>query len=300
MVQRLASALVTLLLVGCEHREVEKPLVYETAPRGPTVVTYRFAVDPLHNPHKLAEAYQPLVDHLNERLSGTQLELEASRDYQAYEQKVRAREPAFLLSNPWQTLRAMKAGYHVFAMAGDAQDFKGLFIARKDGSIRKPTDLEGKTVSYPSPTAVAACILQQYFLHTHGVDVMTDIKNEYVGSQESSITHVLLGKSAAGATWLSPWRRFQKDHPADARQLEVLWETPPLINNSLMARDDLPAPLREDVRRLLLDLGSAPVGSAVLARMGIARFHAADDAAYDHARELFATFEREVRPIEQR
>jgi phosphonate transport system substrate-binding protein len=300
----LFALLFALLLAACEPPPVSKPLQYSTAPAGASAPVYRFAVHPLHNPQLLAEAYQPLVDHLNLQLSKarieSKIELEASRDYQAYEEKFRARSPDILLPNPWHTLQAMKVGYHVIAMAGDAEDFKGIFIVRKDSGIKTPADLKGKTVSYPSPTALAACILPQYFLHQHGIDVNRDIRNVYVGSQESSIMNAYLGKSAAAATWPPPWRLFQRDHPAEAAQLALIWETPPLQNNSVMLRDDMPAAVGVVVRKTLLDLVQTPTGQKILAGMSTARFHAADDASYARVRDYITTFEREVRPVEKK
>jgi len=289
------------LLTACER--VPAPataLQYTDAPAGDGVPVYQFAVHPLHNPQKLSEAYQPLVDHLNRRIPGMRIELEASRDYQVYEQKIRAREPAFLLPNPWQTLQAVKVGYRVIAMAGDAADFKGVFVVRRDSGIRVPADLRGKVVSYPSHTALAGAVMPQYYLHTHGIDINRDIENVYVGSQESSIMNVFLGKSAAGATWPPPWRLFQRDHPAEAAQLELAWETPPLLNNAVMVRDDVPAALREQVRMALIELAETPAGIAILGGMETARFHPADDARYDVVRDYIARFERDVRPVERK
>lgn len=288
------------VLAACDRGpEAEGPRYYAAqSPRA--VPLYRFAVHPLHNPQKLAEAYQPLIDYLNRRVEGARFELEASRDYQAYEVKFRARGPEFLLPNPWHTLEAMKAGYGVIAMAGDAEDFKGLIVVRKDSGIRTPADLKGKVVSYPSHTALAACVMPQYFLHAHGIDVNKDIVNHYVGSQESSIMNAYLGESAAAATWPPPWRLFQRDHPKEAAELKVMWETPSLMNNSVMARDDVPPAVRDQVRRLLTGLDREPAGHAILAGMETARFHPSDDAAYHRVREYVARFEKEVRPVEQR
>ena len=295
--------LFALLLGACEPAPADKPLQYSTAPAGVSAPVYRFAVHPLHNPQLLAEAYQPLVDYLNRQLSNAsieaKIELEASRDYQAFEEKFRARSPAMLLPNPWQTLQAMKVGYRVIAMAGDTEDFKGIFIVRKDNGITTPADLKGKTVSYPSPTALAACIMPQYYLHQQGIDVNRDIQNAYVGSQESSIMNAYLGQSAAGVTWPPPWRLFQRDYPAEAAQLELIWETPPLMNNSVMLRDDVPAAVGDVVRKALLDLAQTSEGQKILAGMSTARFHAADDASYAKVRDYIATFEREVRPVEK-
>lgn len=296
----LVVALCGAFLAACERApQVDGPQ-YHSAPATRNVAVYHVAVHPLHNPEKLVEAYQPLIDHFNRRVDGARFELEASRDYQAFETKFRAREPEFLLPNPWQTLEAMKAGYRVIAMAGDADDFRGIFIVRKGSGVRTPADLKGKAVSYPSHTALAACVMPQYYLHTHGIDVNRDIVNLYVGSQESSIMNAYLGRSTAAATWPPPWRLFQKDHPREAAELVVIWETPPLMNNSVMVRADVPAPVRERVQRLLLELDQSPAGREILAGMQTARFHPADDASYSRVRDYVARFERDVRPIGRR
>ena len=292
-------AALLLLLSGC-RREPEKGPQYGTAPSTPGVPVYRLAVLPQHNPARLLRDYQPLVDYLNGRLPGARLALEASRDYPSFEEKYRARTPEFLLPNPWQTLQAMKRGYRVIAMAGEPHDFKGIFVVRRDSGIRRPADLKGKAVSYPSPTALAACIMPQYFLHEHGIDVNTEIVNRYVGSQESAIMNVYLGVTAAGATWTPIWRAFQEEHPREAAELEVIWETPPLVNNSVMVRDDVPAAVAAAVRRLLLALDRSPEGKTILAGMETARFLPAADGDYDVVRRYVARFEKEVRPVEKR
>jgi len=293
-----AGLLVVMQLASCKQSPVDEPLQYRSTPSDAGLPVYRFAIHPLHNPQKLSTAYQPLVDYLNSQLQGAQIELEASRDYQAYEQKYRDRKPDFLLPNPWQTLQAMKVGYHVIAMAGETKDFKGVFIIRKDSGIKLPSDLKGKVVCYPSPTALAAAIMPQYFLHTHGININRDIQNIYVGSQESSIMNVYLGLSAAGATWPPPWRLFQKDHPAEAAQLQLIWETPPLINNSVMVRDDVPQSVREQVRKSLLDLAKTPQGKTILSGMETDSFHRANDASYEKVLKYIKRFEKEVRPVE--
>jgi phosphonate transport system substrate-binding protein len=269
-----------------------------SAPAAPAVPNYRLAVHPLHNPAKLTEAYQPLIDHLNERLQDTRLTLEASRDYANFEDKYRARRPEFLLPNPWQTLQAMKSGYRVIAMAGEPADFKGIFVVRKDSGLTRPEDLKGKAVSYPSPTALAACIMPQYFLHRHGIDVMADLDNRYVGSQESAIMNAYLGLTAAGATWPPPWRAFVKAHPREADELTVIWETESLVNNSVMVRGDVPADVAERVAALLTGLEATAEGRSILAGMETARFLPASDADYDVVSRYVERFEAEVRPVQ--
>lgn len=290
--------LLCLAACGNEDNQPEGPK-YSTEPTKRAVPVYRLAIHPLHNPQKLVESYQPLIDYLDRYVQDARFQLEASRDYQAYEAKFRQRGPEFLLPNPWQTLEAMKVGYKVLAMAGDAEDFKGIFLVRRKSGIRTPADLKGKVVSYPSPTALAACIMPQHYLHNHGIDVNKDVDNRYVGSQESSIMNVYLKQADAGATWPPPWRQFQKDHPKEAAQLDVIWETPHLMNNSVMVRDDVPPRVRDRVRQLLIDLAGSKEGRHILGAMETARFHPADDASYTPVHAFIERFEREVRPVEQ-
>lgn len=304
MARRVLTALLLVLLcgalLGCNREPEAQGPRFGTKPQAAEAPVYRFTVHPLHNPGKLLQAYQPLMDFLNSRLQGVRLEVEASRDYADFEGKYRARKPEFLLPNPWQTLQAMEAGYHVIAMAGEPRDFKGIFIVRRDSGLKHPADLKGKPVSYPSPTALAACIMPQYFLHTHGININSDIENRYVGSQESSIMNVFMGLSVAGATWPPPWRAFQKEHPREAAALTVLWETEPLINNAVMVRDDVPPRVEEQVRTLLLGLDGSEAGKAILAGMETARFLPASDKDYGVVRDYISRFEREVRPVEKR
>jgi phosphonate transport system substrate-binding protein len=287
-----------IFLTACDQPATDNALQYSTAPIEDAVVMYRLAIHPLHNPQKLFEAYQPLVDYINSHLQGVQLELEASRDYPTYEKKFRAREPAFLVPNPWQTLQAMDRNYHVIGMAGDASDFKGIFIIRKDSNIKVPKDLNGKVVSYPAATALAAAIMPQYFLYTHGIDINQDIQNLYVGSQESSIMNVYLEKVAVGATWPPPWRLFQKDHPEKAKQLKIIWQTPSLINNSVMVRDDVPEAISKQVQNILVGLADTPQGQDILSGMETDRIYSANDADYSIVRDYIKHFEEVVRPVE--
>jgi phosphonate transport system substrate-binding protein len=302
-VRRLTSLyflLVAFALAACDQQPAEKPMQYSHAPIGTQIPVYHLVPHPLYNPKKLSETIQPLVDYLNKQVPAANIQLETSRDYQSFEKKFRSREADFLMPNPWQTLEANKVGYHVIAMWGDAEDFRGVFIVRKDSGIKVPSDLKGKVVSYPSHTALAAAIMPQYFLFKNGIDINKDIQNNYVGSQESSIMNVYLGQSVAGATWPPPWRLFQKDHPSEAAQLKLIWETPPLINTSVMVRDDLPEGIRESVRQALLNLHLTQEGKRILAGMETARFYSADDASYNIVQEYITRFEKEVRPVERK
>jgi phosphonate transport system substrate-binding protein len=294
----ISALFLTGIVSGCKQKTKANGPLYGNTPASEAISNYHFAVHALHNPAKLVEAYQPLMDYLNERIEGVHFTLEASRDYASFEEKYKMHTPEFLLPNPWQTLQAMKTGYSVIAMAGEPKDFQGIFIVRKDGKIKEPQDLKGEAVSYPSASALAACIMPQYFLHTHGINVNRDIVNRYVGSQESSIMNVYLKHTVAGATWPPPWRAFQKEHPKEAAELKVIWTTETLINNSVMIRNDIPADIRKQVQKCLAEIHENEQGKMILKGMETVRFIPATNKDYDIVKDYVVRFEKEVRKIE--
>lgn len=297
MIRALVVLSLTVFLFGCDGGQQNCIPQYHSTPQGRGVAVYRLAVHPLHNPAKLIATYQPLIDYLNREIPGVRFELEASRDYASFEDKVRTKLPDLLLPNPWQTLQAVKTGYSVIAMAGSPEGFKGVFIVRKDRTIRNPSDLKGKIVSYPSQTALAACIMPQSFLHQQGINVTKDIINQYVGSQESAIMNVYHGLSDAGATWPLPWRTFQKEHPEKAAQLRVAWETPHLVNNSFMVRGNMPQQLVHQLRTNLVRLSDTAEGRKLLDGIGITGFIPAKDQDYQVVQTYIDRFEKEIRPV---
>lgn len=288
-----------LMLAACSPNSEEKSSEPGYTSKSPQVVKeYVFAIHPLHNPAKLFEIYGPVIDYLNRSIPGAKFRLEASRNYEEFEKKLYAREFDFALPNPYQTLKSLDHGYHVIAKMGDDDKFTGIILVRRDGGIDKVTDLKGKKVSYPARTALAATMMPQYYLQTHGLDVTRDIESLYVGSQESSIMNVYLGNVAAGATWPLPWEAFQKEHPEQAAALMVKWETEPLLNNGVVSRDDVPAALANRVAQLLNELHTSEEGAAMLASMPLSRFELADDKRYRTVEGFLHKFSKTVYPLE--
>jgi phosphonate transport system substrate-binding protein len=259
---------------------------------------YTVGIHPLHNPKRLFEIYAPLITLFNQAMPDVTFELESSRNYEEFEKKLYTGHFDFALPNPYQTINAMKHGYHVFAKMGDDADFRGLILVRTDAGINRISDLKGKTISYPAPTALAATLMPQYYLQTHGLNINTDVENIYVGSQESSIMNVLNRKVAAGATWTVPWRAFVKNQPQLAEQLEVKWETESFVNNSWMAKETMPQNIIQKINAILLNLPKTQEGQAILAAIPLSKFEAANDEIYKPIQAFVTKFDKTVRPLQ--
>ncbi len=293
----IAMALV-LLASGCSRpQDPNYQPQFSDSPQASETV-YLFGVHPLHNPQRLYEVFAPLTDYLSEKIPEVRFKLEASRNYAAYDKKLYAKKFHFSLPNPFQTINAVDKGYQVFAKMGDDESFRGIILVRKDSGIREIPDLKGSAVSYPAPTALAATMMPQYYLQSHGVDVMTELDNRYVGSQESSIMNVYLKQTAAAATWPPPWLALSKQRPELKQALQVIWQTEPLINNGLVVLPEVPEKIVKQVQDLLLNLHTHKRGKEILELMELSRFESANNESYDVVRAFVDNFDRQVRPLD--
>lgn len=288
--------LIGLISCGRQQEAGYKPTF--TAKSQAPLKEYVVGVHPLHNPKRLLEVYGPILDHVNTGIPGVHFRLEAARNYEEFDKKLYAGYYDLAMPNPYQTVRAFKYGYRVFAKMGDDEEFRGIILVRKDSSIHEVADLRGKVVAYPAQTALAATMMPQYYLHSHGIDVNFDIENHYVGSQESSILNVLRGHAAAAATWPLPWKIFSTEYPEMANQLEVKWQTAPLLNNSWVARRDVPQSVVDMFKTQLLSLNETAEGRHMLERLPISGFEPATNENYLPVITFLETFSNNVREIE--
>ena len=288
-----------LVVLGACSKEAPAPAIqYGTAPVATDGRThYAFLVHPLYNPQLLHKKYEPLMDYLAREIPGSVFDLETANDYNDFEQKLKDKKANFALPNPYHATLARDWGYHVIARMGDDSVFKGIFIVRNDSPIRQPTDLKGKVVAYPAPTALAAALMPQLYLQKHGINVQSDIQNIYVGTHNSSIMNAYLKQSAASATWPVAWKAFQQSNPAEAAELHVIWETPTLIQNAIIARDDVNTPTVRKVAELLIKLRESTEGQQLLAGIDTREFVASKDQDFDVVRQFLKEYDKQVKKL---
>jgi phosphonate transport system substrate-binding protein len=280
-----------LLLSGCGRDEAAPKLQYADKPVLVDHKThYVFAIHPLQNPQLLHQKFQPLMTYLEEKIPETTFDIETSNDYSDYESKLRAGKFHFSLPNPYHATLSRDWGYHVIAKMGNDELFRGVFIVRKDSPIKTPADLRGKVVAYPAPTALAAAMMPQLYLQKQGIEVETDLKNQYVGTHNSAIMNAYLKQSAASATWPVAWHAFEQSNPKEAADLYVIWQTPTLIQNAIVARHDVQPAVVAQVTQLLTHLQDHPVGQSILKSIDTGSFVVANDKDFEVVRTFMKEF----------
>jgi len=110
---------------------------------------------------------------------------------------------------------------------------------------------------------------------------------------------VVLGHADAGATWPPPWKRFNVEHPDLAKQLEAKWETPPLLNNGWVVRNNVDDNIAKKFGEVLFNLDKSEQGKKALAPLLVSRFEPANNASYEPVRKFLKEFSTVVRSVEQ-
>lgn len=281
---------IAFILAGCQSEESQTEVSFSDSSQVKGEKVYILGVHPLHNPSKLVDVYGPLADYLSQQIPGAKIQVEASKNYPDYDQKIEKEAFDFSLPNPFQTINSLDNDYVVINQVGKSDLFRGLILVRKDSGIDQVKDLQGKKVAYPAPTALAATMMPQLYLQKNGLE-LTQTETLYVGSQESSMMNVYLKHTSASATWPIPWLDLQRNKPEIAAELKVAWQTSTLPNNSFMYHSKkVPKEVAMKVQLLLSDLHTHEKGQVMLDRMNVDRVYLADNDTYSPVMDFLKEF----------
>lgn len=286
----LRTAIACLLLV-CSHASLAQG--YRPSGTAPSKETYVFGVHPYTNPQDLFDAYEPIMRYLELKLPGRYFQVEASRDYADYEAKLAARRFHFGLPNPAQTVMALDHGYKVIAKMAPDDDFRGLIVARTESAPASVKALAGKTLCFTSASAVAGTMLPLLYLHDNGLDLKS-IQIRYVGSQFSSILNANSGEYAACGSTSRFMRTWSNSNPDKARDMKILWRTPSLPHNGVVARDDVPPQVMRQVATALAGMDADKDLDQSQFRIDQQHFELATDATYKPMIEFLRRYDQVI------
>ena len=279
-----------LFFAGCEQK-VETTR-YEPMLVDSTQKVYVVGIHPYLNSQKMYLSYHPILNYLETQIPHTKFKLETSEDYAQYNDKLRQQVFDFSLPNPYQTVTSLAYQYRVIAKMKPDTEFRGILVARKDKHIRNIMQLKNNKVSFPAPTALAAAMMPLYFLHMEGLDTEKDIQKLYVGSQFSSIMNAYNGDTLAGATWPTAWKDWCRENPEKVPEMEMIWETPALINNGFVVHERVPFGLSQHVAVVLSSLDLHQAGEALLNEAGFDGFEIASNTTYDAVADFLNRFDK--------
>ena len=253
-----------------------------------------FGPHPYSNPQDVFADYEPIMRYLERKLPGTRFQIETSKNYTEYEEKLAAQRFHFSLPNPYQTVFSLEHGYRVIAKMTPDDDFRGLLVARSDKHIRSARDLSGKTLCFPSATAVAATMLPLLYLQeTEGL-AAKNIKLQYVGSQFSTMLTAYTGEVAACGTTVRFWRHWSKENPDKAKHMRVLWKTQPLPHNAIIARGDIDPGLAQQLAAVLAGMDKDKELDQTQFKVDQQHFELGSNASYKPMQDFLRRYDRAI------
>lgn len=147
---------------------------------------------------------------------------------------------------------------------GTAQ-YKTLIVARKDGPVNRIEDLAGRRFAFEDPGSTSGYLVPRATLEASGLSLV-ELSNprdpapdgklgySFAKGEINVVAWVNRGLAEAGAISDLDWND-EGDAPAHLKQeLKVIHETPPIIRSLLMVRSTMDDALKQEIRRVLLQM----------------------------------------------
>lgn len=239
--------------------------------------TITVGIVPQRSPLELALAWTPVLQKVG-RLAHCHLDFETAEDIPTFQRRVARGAYDLAYLNPYQYVVAHRTkGYQ--ALVRDNGHLRSIIVVTRTSPIRTLAALAHRPIAFPAPGSLAASLLPQALFKRRHIPIFP----EYVLSHGSVYRTVAEGLYVAGGGILKTFRDF----PVAVRQkLRILWLGPPLPPHPLAVLPTVPRACVRRLKQAFLALAKTPHGQILLAGIGIKRFVATTDRAYDVVRRL--------------
>jgi len=212
--------------------------------------------------------FTPIANYLEKKL-GMKVEFTPVSDYPAAVEVLVNKKVDLVWFGGFTHVQAqIRSGGKIIPIAQREEDtkFQSVFIAKTDSGIKTLADMKGKQVSFGSASSTSGHLMPRSNLLSAGINPEKDFRRiAYSGAHDATIASVVSGKVDAAALDITVWRKFVAENKVDTKAVDVFFTTPPFFNYNWSVHADMPADLREKVKKALLDLDPAtPEGKEIL------------------------------------
>lgn len=224
---------------------------------------FTFAVVPQFEQRKLFAIWKPVIDELSRR-TGLQLKLVATLTVPEFERELSRGTFDFIYANPYHIMRESKRQGYI-PLVRDDLPLEGILVVSRDSPVHDVKELEGKTLAIPSPNAIGASLLMRADLYNifHVSMVPLNVK-----THSSVYLNVATGAADAGG---GVQKTFGEQDPNIRNALRILYTTRSIPSHPVSAHPRVPKPVREAIRKALLEMAKKPEGQAMLAEVPMTR-----------------------------
>lgn len=171
--------------------------------------------------------------------------------------------------------------------------YKAQFLAKEGSGIEELKDFEGKDLAFVDPASTSGYLLPLKILK----DKKIEPKNTMFAMRHDNVVSMIYqGQVDGGATFYSPpadgeiqdARRLVKtQYPDVEEKIKIVELTPPIPNDPVVFRKELPEKVKDDIVKALNEFVSTPEGKDVLQKLSsVTGFIPATDKDYDDVRKM--------------
>lgn len=226
-------------------------------------------------PDKRLKDHAALAEYLSVRLEklGIQhVRIVVAKDIEEMRRLIKTGDVHVMMESALATIEMEKTGMApaLLAWRKGVPEYRTLFVARKDSSIKTLDDLKGKTIVFEDESSTSAYAIPIVELKknslrpvasTDGHTAGDSIRFLFAGEARNEAYWVAQGKADAAAFSDNDWDSL----PEKIRtELRIIHATTPILRYVVSLRGNLRPVLKESIEQILLDMDKHPEGRLAL------------------------------------
>ena len=236
---------------------------------------YSFGVVPQFEQRKSFHIWQPILIELEKR-TGFKFALKGSSKIPDFEDSFMVGDFDIAYMNPYHIVSASNIQGYVPLVRDGGRTLNGVLVVRRDSGIENISELEGKTIAFPSPNALGASLLIRAELKKQ-FDIKFNAK--YVQTHSSVYYHVFKKLVDAGGGVV---QTLESQKAPINSQLKILYKTASMSPHPIAAHPRVPIEHQIRIKEALLSLESEENGRYLLAKVPIKRMISASMTDYQN------------------
>lgn len=234
-----------------------------TSAEAQQITELNFGVIPAELAPNVRRDWQPFIDDMSKAL-GMKVNAFFASDYAAVIEGMRFNKVQLAWFGNKAAMEAVdRANGEVFARTMTLDGNPGywsLLITHKDSGINSVEDVlrDGKKYIFGNgdPNSTSGFLVPSYYVFAaNKIDPKTYFKIVRNASHEANLLAVASRQVDFATNNTMDLARFQKEQPAKAALIKVIWKSPLIPNDPLVWRKDLPADLKAKIKSFILNYG---------------------------------------------
>jgi phosphonate transport system substrate-binding protein len=215
-----------------------------------------FGIYPFLSSGQIADRYSPLRDHLAKQL-GQPVSLRSAPDFEAFIERTRRGEYDIIFTAPHMgRLAEQRDGYQALAQTG--YSIVVVALTRKDGPIKKITDLKGRSLAVGAKLSMSYQMVDRE-LEKHGLVIGRDVRFVNTANFSNVLESLVRKEADVGATGTLLWDKApsEKHHV-----LREIWRSQTLPGFLVLAHSRLGNPTLKQLEQALFGFPATPDGKS--------------------------------------